>query len=88
MQCSMNCGELVRRMGVNNATVHGFRSSLREWAGEATGHDADIAEVALSHRFGGTRGSYQRGSLFAKRRLLMNDWDRYCTGIAEMEKAA
>ena len=75
MQCDMNGGELMKRMKITGLTVHGFRSSFRDWAGEATHHDADIAEAALSHRFGGTRGSYQRGDLFSKRRVLMVDWD-------------
>ena len=88
MQCDLNGGELMRRMGVLGLTVHGFRSSFRDWAGEASHHDADIAEAALSHRFGGTRGSYQRGDLFSKRRVLMVDWDRYCAGVVELEKAA
>ena len=88
MQCDLNGGELMKRMGVHGLTVHGFRSSFRDWAGEATHHDADIAEAALSHRFGGTRGSYQRGDLFSKRRVLMVDWDRYCAGVVELEKAA
>jgi integrase len=88
MQCDMNCAELMRRMGVHGVTVHGFRSSFRDWAGETTGHDADICEAALSHKFGGTRGSYQRGGLFSKRQVLMNDWDRYCSGVVEMKRAA
>jgi integrase len=77
-QCDMNMLELLKRLwGVHDLTVHGFRSSFRDWAGETTDHAADIAEAALSHKFGGTRGSYQRGTLFNKRRELMNDWAAY-----------
>lgn len=88
MQCSDNLTALIERMGVTDATPHGMRSSFRDWAGEVTHHDTDIAEAALSHRFNGTRGAYQRGGLLMKRRVLMSDWDRYCAGVVEMEKAA
>ncbi len=77
-QCDMNMLGLVKRMGLIDLTVHGFRSSLRDWVAEATQHDADIAEAALSHKFGATRAAYQRGDLLAKRRLLMTDWDVHC----------
>jgi integrase len=87
-QSNTNMLSLLRRLGVIGVTVHGFRSSFRDWAGETTSHDADICEAALSHRFNGTRGSYQRGDLFAKRRVLLSDWDRYCSGMAQMDRAA
>ena len=88
MQCSDNLTALLSRLEITDATPHGFRSSFRDWAAETTGHDTDIAEAALSHRFGGTRGAYQRGSLLAKRKILMSDWCDYCAGVVEMDRAA
>lgn len=81
---------VLRRLGVpaEVATVHGFRSCFRDWAGENTGHASDIAEAALAHVLPGgkTRAAYQRGTLLEKRRLLMADWADFLTGAAE-EKA-
>jgi len=78
----------LRRLGVSAdvACVHGFRSALRDWAGEETDHAPDICEAVLSHQWkGGVRGDYQRGDLLRKRRLLMADWDAYATGQAVVE---
>jgi integrase len=56
-------------------TVHGMRSSFRDWAGEATGHPREVVEAALAHRLGdAAEQAYARGDLFAKRRQLMADW--------------
>lgn len=78
---------VVRRLGVPKeaATVHGFRSCFRDWAGENTGHASDIAEAALSHVLPGgkTRAAYQRGTLLEKRRRLMADWAAYLAGAEE-----
>jgi integrase len=60
-------------------SVHGFRSSFRDWAGEATNHPHDVCEAALGHiRERKVHGAYQRGDLFAKRRKLMQDWAGFC----------
>ena len=60
-------------------TVHGFRSSFRDWAGETTAFPADICEVALAHTIGGkTQQAYQRGDLLEKRRQLMKAWATFC----------
>ena len=68
---------VLKRMGVD-ATVHGFRSSFRDWAAEKTDHGGDAAELALAHAVGGkVRTAYQRGDLLEKRRLLMKDWANY-----------
>ena len=61
------------------ATVHGFRSSFRDWCGEA-GKPREIAEAALAHTVGGTEGAYFRSDLFDRRRRLMADWARYLGG--------
>jgi integrase len=70
---------LLRRMGHGDITVHGFRSTFRDWAAEATNHPREIAEKALAHVVGDeTERSYQRGDLVAKRRRLMEDWAAFC----------
>jgi integrase len=61
-------------------TVHGLRSSFRDWVAEATHFQRELAEVALAHVVGdATERAYQRGDLFAKRRKLMDAWGQYCT---------
>jgi integrase len=63
-----------------SVTVHGFRSTFRDWAAERTSFPWEIAEVALSHAVGDeTEQAYQRGDLFEKRRKLMEAWAKYCT---------
>lgn len=57
---------------------HGWRSTFRDWAAEATDHPADVCEAALAHLIGNaTTRSYQRGTMLDKRRALMNDWAQY-----------
>lgn len=69
---------VLKRMNVDNATVHGFRSSFRDWAGDATDHPREVAETALAHVVGdATERAYRRGDAFAKRRLLMTEWNSY-----------
>jgi integrase len=76
---------LLRREGQNGpATVHGFRSSFRDWAGETTNHPREVVEMALAHRLGDkAEQSYARGDLFQKRRRLMEEWGSFCTTPAE-----
>ena len=60
-------------------TVHGFRSSFRDWCGECTNFPRDIAEHALAHRVGDeTELAYRRGDALEKRRLMMEQWANYC----------
>jgi len=69
----------LRRMGRSDLTAHGFRSTFRDWVGEATGYPADVAEAALAHTQGDkTVAAYARGDLFDKRRRLMADWGEFC----------
>jgi integrase len=69
---------LLRRMGVG-VTVHGFRSTFRDWAGEASTFPREIAEQALAHTIGdATERAYRRGDALEKRRRLMEAWARYC----------
>ena len=56
-------------------TVHGFRSTFRQWAAEKSEHSREVAEHALAHRLSDkTEAAYQRSTLLDKRRLLMADW--------------
>ena len=66
-------------MGRPDITVHGFRSSFRDWAAETTTHPNHVVEMALAHALGnGVEAAYRRGDLFEKRRRLMEDWAKYC----------
>ena len=77
---------LLRRMNVTDATVHGFRSSFRDWAGEATNFPREIAEAALAHTVGDkVERAYRRGDALERRRELMEAWASFCAG-AQMSK--
>jgi integrase len=70
---------VLRRMARGDLTVHGFRSTFRDWAGETTPHPREVVEAALAHRLGDkVEQAYARGDLFTKRRKLMEDWAAYC----------
>ena len=72
--------KVLRDTGLSErATVHGFRSSFRDWCAE-TGKLREIAEAALAHVVGGVEGAYFRSDLFEKRRRLMDQWASYLTG--------
>ena len=72
--------KVLRDTGLSDrATVHGFRSSFRDWCAE-TGKPREIAEAALAHTVGGVEGAYFRSDLFERRRRLMADWARYLNG--------
>jgi integrase len=69
----------MRDMGEAEATVHGFRSSFRDWAAESTSFPAEIAELALAHSVGSAvERAYRRTDLMERRRRLMSDWATYC----------
>jgi integrase len=74
-------GKLLRQhMGRTDITVHGFRSSFRDWAGERTNFPREVAEAALAHIVkDATERSYARGTLLQKRRALMEGWAGYCS---------
>ena len=70
---------LLRRMKIEDATVHGFRSSFRDWVSEETHFAREIAEAALAHSVGDqTERAYRRGDALEKRRALMEAWAGYC----------
>jgi len=69
---------LLRRMKAE-VTVHGFRSSFRDWASETTGFPHEVCEMALAHVIANkAEAAYRRGDLFEKRRKLMIAWAGYC----------
>jgi integrase len=60
-------------------TTHGFRSTFRDWCGDATAFPREVAEAALAHKVGNAvEAAYRRGSALEKRRALMSDWAAYC----------
>ena len=72
---------LLRRMNVEGVTVHGFRSTFRDWAAEAANVPREIAEMSLSHRIGSrVEQAYARSDLLEKRRALMERWSKFVTG--------
>jgi integrase len=76
---SMALTMLMRRMQVGQYTPHGFRSSFRDWAGDATTFPREIAEAALAHRVGDeTERAYRRSDALARRRKLMDAWAKFC----------
>lgn len=90
---NMTMAMTMRRMGVSNerASVHGFRSSFRDWAGDCTNTPREVAEAALAHRVGNiVEQSYRRGDALFKRRRLMSAWAEYClsnkTSVVEFKQ--
>ncbi len=69
----------LRRMKRGDLTVHGFRSTFRDWAAERTNFPRDVAEMALAHAVGDkVEAAYRRGDLFQKRQQLMDAWAKHC----------
>ena len=69
---------LLRRMGVEGVTVHGFRSTFRDWASEMANAPREVAEMSLSHRVGSdVERAYARSDLLEKRRGLMERWSAF-----------
>jgi integrase len=75
---TMAMSMLLRRMRVD-ATVHGFRPSARSWMADQ-GVPLELAEACLAHTTSGNVAAYQRSSLLAPRRPLMQSWSDYITG--------
>ena len=77
-QSNMSMDMLLRRMGQDDYTVHGFRSSFRDWVGEETEFPREVAEAALAHQIGNkVEQSYRRGDALEKRRKLMKAWETF-----------
>ena len=76
---NMGMEMILRRMKVTDATMHGFRSSFRDWVGNETDFPREVAEAALAHVVGdAAEQAYRRGDALEKRRLLMQAWAAYC----------
>jgi integrase len=76
----MSMTALLRRMDYNIITVHGFRSTFRDWAGETTGFPREVIEAALAHGIKDkAEAAYARSDLFDKRRALMEAWENLST---------
>jgi integrase len=75
----MSVSAVLRRMGRDDITVHGFRSTFRDWAAECTAYPREVAEMALAHTIGDkVEAAYRRGDLFAKRTRMMHEWANFC----------
>jgi integrase len=71
--------EMLRGTAGNGYTVHGFRSTFRDWTGEHTNLTRDIIEFALAHKLPDkVEAAYRRETAVEKRRPLMQAWARYC----------
>lgn len=73
---------VLRRMKIEDATVHGFRSSFRDWAGNVSNFPREITETALAHVIGDkAEQAYRRSDALEKRRKLMEAWAAYCEKV-------
>ena len=74
--------ELLKRMGRNDLTAHGFRSTFRDWAAERSNFPREVVEMALAHTIENkVEAAYRRGDLFQKRRQLIEAWARFCKSL-------
>jgi integrase len=70
---------LLERMGYDHVTVHGFRSTFKDWARDRTRFDNYVVEAAVAHTTGDkVEAAYARSDVLAKRRKLMDAWSEYC----------
>lgn len=80
---NMAMAAVLKRMERNDITVHGFRSTFRDWAAELTGYQNHVVEMALAHTIGNAvERAYRRGDMMEKRVRLMADWSRFCANPA------
>jgi integrase len=79
---NMAMAMLLRRLNYSSITVHGFRSSFRDWAGETTQFPREDVEMALAHTIGSkAERAYRRGRALEKRRELMAEWADHCSSV-------
>jgi integrase len=75
----------IRRLK-KNVTVHGFRSTFRDWVSEKTDHSSEVAEMSLAHAISNkVEAAYRRGDLIEKRRALLDDWESYCNSTTDQK---
>jgi integrase len=81
---NMAMAMMLRRMGYDTITVHGFRSAFRDWAGETTSFPQEICEAALAHTLQNkVEAAYRRGDALERRRELMSAWASHCLPPAD-----
>ena len=79
---------LLRRIGRDDLTVHGFRSAFSDWCAEQTAFSTEVREMALAHTVGDkVEAAYRRGDLLQKRYELAEAWAAYCGGGGDARKA-
>ena len=74
--------ELLKGMGYepNVATVHGFRSTFKDWCSEQTAYPNELSEIAMAHTVSDkVEAAYRRGDMRQKRARLMAEWAKYCS---------
>lgn len=83
----MTLSAVLKRMKIENATIHGFRSSFRDWGSEATMTPDAVLEMCLAHKVGdATVQAYARSDLFEKRRIVMDQWAAFLTARPDEAK--
>ena len=81
---NMAMAMILRRLKID-ATVHGFRSAFRDWASEETSHSSEVIEMALAHSIQNkVEAAYRRKDLLEKRRVLLLDWETYCSNTSTL----
>jgi integrase len=77
---NMAMTQVLKRMDRGDVTVHGFRSTFRDWCSEQTNYPREVVEMALAHAIGDkVEAAYRRGDLLRKRQQLAEAWSKYCT---------
>lgn len=80
---NMSMAMVLRRMKLEEVTVHGFRSTFRDWAADVAHAPREVAEAALAHQIGSdVERAYRRGDALEQRRHLMEDWTTYLSSGA------
>ncbi len=76
---------VIRRLK-KEVTIHGFRSTFRDWVSEKTDHSSEVAEMSLAHAISNkVEAAYRRGDLIEKRRTLLADWESYCNSPTDQK---
>jgi integrase len=87
--CTAGMSAALKRMKRTDVTVHGFRSTFRDWCAEQTAFPREIAEAALAHVLTNkAEAAYQRGDLLERRRTLMDAWARFATTLPRAKHAS
>ncbi|MEO8722961.1 MAG: integrase arm-type DNA-binding domain-containing protein [Sphingobium sp.] len=86
IRSNMAMAMLLRRMSYSHVTTHGFRSTFRDWAGDATSYPRELVEQALAHTIESkAERAYRRGTAIERRREMMEEWARYLSKACGVE---